>query len=203
MADLVWIDINPIANPTKDRKAEFNPPIKTVMVGELVFWRNHDEQEVHQPRPAGGANNAWVKTSIAKKLGDQPGTSNTRAFLSGTTTDGAAYVCAIHPKEAGTIIVRNNIDINNVPGAGAGDPQAAFNPDSQTVKAGEAFIWSNNDIKPHWPAPSVQQKTAWIKRAIDSGQKSETISISDATGEDGLTYVCALHPKEKGTLIVE
>ena len=202
MPQEVSIDINPIDNPTHDRRAEFNPPTQTAMVGDLIFWRNNDEQEVHQPKPVNGANNAWVKAPISVKLDDQPGTSNVHGEASGTTAKGKAYECVQHPNETGTLIVRNNIDINNAPGVTLDKPQAVFKPTPQTVQVDEVFIWSNNDIRAHWPAPSQAQKTAWLKEAIKPGQTSETVSLSNATGKNGLTYVCTLHPNEIGILIV-
>lgn len=203
MPQEVPIDINPISNPTPSQTASFNPPTQTVMVNDLVFWRNNDAQATHQPKPVGGADDDWVKVPISKKLGTQVDTSNTVSFGPGTTKAGVPYVCALHANEKGTIIVRNNININNVPGAAVGAPQASFNPGTQTVQVNEVFIWSNNDVNSHWPAPSAQQQNAWMTQAIPSGKTSQNISISTPTDADGLAYICVLHPNEKGTIIVE
>jgi plastocyanin len=203
MPQEVPIDINPISNPNPSQTASFNPPTMTVMVNDLVFWRNNDTQATHQPKPAGGADDAWVKVPISKKLGTQVDTSNTLSFGPGTTKQGVPYVCALHANEKGTLIVRNNININNVPGAETGDPQASFNPGTQTVQVNELFIWSNNDVNQHWPAPSLQQQNAWMSQAIQPGKTSQNISFGQATDEDGLTYICALHPDETGIIVVQ
>lgn len=201
MANEVSIDINPLGYPTSTVKAEFDPPTKTVIAGDLVFWRNNDTQSEHQPKPVGGADDAWVSDPIVTMLDDQPGTSNTLSFDPGTNKDGVPYQCALHPQETGTIIVLNNINIKGVPGAQPGAAQAAFAPAKQTIVVNEGFIWTNNDVQAHWPAPSVDQKTAWMQEAIQPGQKSCTVSFTQSN--PSLAYVCAIHANEKGTIVVQ
>jgi plastocyanin len=201
MGQEVKIDINPIVTPTNTVKAAFDPPTMTVMAGDLVYWRNNDKQNTHQPKPANGANNAWVTDPISVMQDDEPGTSNTTSFGTGTNKNGVPYVCAQHPAETGTIIVLNNVNINSVPGAQPTSPQASFAPGKLNLAVNEGFIWTNNDVKAHWPAPSVAQKTAWLQEAIQPGQKSKTVSFAQSNA--GLAYVCAIHDNEQGTIVVK
>lgn len=199
MGDEVTININPIPQPTSNKTAAFDPQTIRVLAGDLVFWRNNDEKYVHQPKPVGGADDAWVKSPIPVKVDDQPGTSNTLSFNSGTTQNGVPYVCAKHSGETGTIIAYNLININSKAGAKPTDPQVTFAP-NLTVKVNECFIWINNDVNAHWPAPSVDQKTAWLQQAIQPGQNSAVVSIAQSSPQ--FVYVCALHPNETGKLTV-
>ena len=199
MGDEVQININPIAQPTSNKTAVFDPQTIRVLAGDLVYWRNNDEKSVHQPKPVGGADNAWVKSPIPTKEDDQPGTSNTLSFNSGTTQNGVPYVCAKHSGETGTIIAYNLININSKAGAKPTDPQVGFAP-NLTVKVNECFIWINNDVNAHWPAPSVDQKTAWLQQQIEPGQNSAVVSIAQSSPQ--FVYVCALHPNETGKLTV-
>jgi plastocyanin len=201
MGQEVKIDINPVANPTNTVKAAFSPQTMTVMCGDLVYWRNNDTKNVHQPRPANGADDAWVKDPISVMEDDEPGTSNTLSFDPGTNRNGVPYVCAEHPAETGTIIVLNNVNINTVQGAQPTSPQASFAPGKLNLVVNEGFIWSNNDVKAHWPAPSVAQKTAWLQEAIQPGQKSKTVFFTQSN--EGIAYVCAIHENEKGTIAIK
>jgi len=132
---------------------------------------------------------------------DQPATSNTLSFGSGTTRNGVPYVCAQHSGETGTIIAYNLININSKAGAKPTDPQVGFVPGKLSVKVNECFIWINNDVNPHWPAPSVDQKTAWLPQQVEPGKNSAVVCIGQPTSGD-LVYVCALHPNETGKLNV-
>ena len=201
MAQQVKIDIDPIPQPLSNKTAVFNPPKIVVMAGDLVFWRNNDTRFVHQPMPVGGAPNAWVTTPIAVKLGDDAATSNTVSFNSGTTINGVPYTCAQHSGETGTIIAVNNINIKSLPGAQPNAPQAAFAPAKQNLKVNEAFVWSNNDGVAHLPAPSTSQPNAWFGSPIQPGQKSPVFYLTQSN--PNLTYVCALHPNETGTIVVQ
>ncbi|HYP28566.1 MAG TPA: hypothetical protein VE262_17780 [Blastocatellia bacterium] len=201
MAQQVKIDIDPTPQPLSNKTAVFNPQKIVVTAGDLIFWRNNDTRYTHQPKPVNGATNAWVTTPISVKLDDQAGTSNTLSFNSGTTISGVPYVCAQHSGETGTIIAVNNININNLPGAQPGAAQAAFAPKKQTLGVNEAFVWSNNDGTAHWPAPSTSQQNAWFQAPIQPGQKSPVFYLTQSN--PNLTYVCALHPNETGTIVVQ
>ncbi len=201
MAQEVKIDIDPIPQPLSNKTAVFNPQKIVVMAGDLVFWRNNDTRFVHQPKPVGGADDAWVSVPISTKLGDQAGTSNTLSFAPGTNRSGVPYVCAQHSGETGTIVVVNNINIKNLPGAQPGTPQAAFAPAKQTIAVNEGFVWSNNDDTAHWPAPSTSQQNAWFGAPVQPGQKTPMLYFTQSN--PNLTYVCALHPNETGTIVVQ
>lgn len=201
MGQEVKIEINPVANPTNTVKAAFSPQIMTVMCGDLVYWRNNDKQNVHQPKPANGANDAWVEDPISVKLDDEPGTSNTLSFDPGTNRNGVPYVCVQHPAETGTIIVLNNVNINSVAGAQPTSPQASFAPGKLNLVVNEGFIWTNNDVREHWPAPTGGPKNAWLGAPIQPGQKSATVFFTQSN--PNLTYVCAIHGNEQGTIAVK
>jgi plastocyanin len=98
------------------------------------------------------------------------------------------------------------IAINKVSHRKSGQPRATFKPESQTVAVGDIISWRNNDSVPHWPAPSVAGKTDWMDFQIPGKKKNQpaptsqqALSFSAATT---VTYVCALHPDETGTIIV-
>jgi plastocyanin len=201
MGDEVPININPFFPPSGNKAAVFDPQTIRVLAGDLIYWRSNDRNSIHQPKPVGGADNAWVKSPIPTMQDDQPATSNTLSFGSGTTRNGVPYVCALHPGETGTIIAYNLININSKAGAKPTDPQVGFVPGKLSVKVNECFIWINNDVNPHWPAPSVDQKTAWLPQQIEPGKNSAVVCIGQPTSGD-LVYVCALHPNETGKLNV-
>jgi plastocyanin len=199
MGQEVKIDIDPIFPPSSNKTAEFDPQTITVLAGDLVYWRNTDSNSSHQPKPVGGADDAWVKSPIPTIQDNQPATSNPVSFNAGTNKNGVPYVCAKHPGETGTIKALNLININSKPGAKPTDPQVGFAPLNMQVAVNECFIWINNDVNAHWPAPSVAQKTAWLQQAIQPGQNSAVVSIAQSN-PTGLPYICALHPNETGTL---
>lgn len=201
MAQQVKIDIDPIPQPLSNKTAVFNPQKIVITAGDLVFWRNNDTRFVHQPKPVNGAANAWVTTPISVKMDDQAGTSNTLSFNSGTTISGVPYVCAQHSGETGTIVAVNNINIKNLPGAQPGTPQAQFAPGKMTLGVNEAFVWSNLDVAAHLPAPSASNPNGWFGSPIQPGQKSPIFYFTQSN--PNLTYVCALHPNETGTIVVQ
>jgi hypothetical protein len=215
MAQELSIEINAISNPSSTQTAQFVPSPKTVMVNDLVFWRNNDTRASHQPMPVGGPRDAWVTKPIPpavdSPLGGGAATSNTFSYgPSGTTKQGIPYTCALHSGEKGTLVVLNNITI--VPNAGApvGDPIAIFPDDPDTAptfNVNEAFVFINNDSNAHWPAPSLQQQNAWMSQAIQPGAVSPPIAISQPTGPNLLSYICVLHNKgaaaEAGVLAVQ
>jgi len=199
MGQEVKIDIDPTPQPIGTKTAVFNPQTIRVLAGDLVYWRNNDKNYGHQPKPVGGADNAWVKSQIPPMQDDQPATSNTVSFTAGTISTGVPYVCARHSGETGTIIAYNLININSKAGAKPTDPQVGFAPLNMTVSVNECFIWINNDVNAHWPMPSGGPQTAWLPQAIQPGKNSAVVSIAQPN-PTGITYVCALHPNETGTL---
>jgi plastocyanin len=81
--------------------ATFNPQNLAISVGDIVFWRNNTSSP-HQPKPPGGANNAWVD-EIPGKLPDQPAPTSRQVTFGDTGTYN--YVCAFHSQETGSIAV--------------------------------------------------------------------------------------------------
>jgi len=86
----------------------------------------------------------------------------------------------------------------------AGKP-AVFDPNPRTAQADDSVFWFNSDpANPHWPAPSVSQKTAWFQYQIPSGGSSDPVGLPsyDPPQAYTLNYVCALHPSETGQIDV-
>ena len=81
-----------------------------------------------------------------------------------------------------------------------------FTPQSQTVAPGDIIYWRNNDSHPHWPAPSVAGKTNWMDFQIPGKLPGEPAPTSQQAvsfaAKATVTYVCALHPDETGTIDV-
>ncbi|HZS46508.1 MAG TPA: plastocyanin/azurin family copper-binding protein [Blastocatellia bacterium] len=99
------------------------------------------------------------------------------------------------------------IAIDKVDNAPQGQPQAAYDPPSQTVTAGDIIYWRNNDDIPHWPAPNAQSETAWMDYQIPGklqGQPAPTSQQAVSFSAAGTyNYVCALHPDETGTIVAQ
>ena len=216
MAQELSIEINPISNPSPTQTAQFVPSPKTVMVNDLVFWRNNDTKASHQPMPVGSTDpTVWVTKPIPpavdSPLGGGTATSNTFSYgPSGTTKQGIPYTCALHTGERGTLVVLNNITIAPNAGAPVGEPIAVFPDDPDTAptfNVNEAFVFINTDSHAHWPAPSLQQKTAWMSQPVQPGDVSPPIAISQPTGANPLSYICVLHATgptaEAGVLAVQ
>jgi plastocyanin len=98
------------------------------------------------------------------------------------------------------------IDIN------PGQPNASFSPNPLGVGKNTVISWRNNDTQhPHWPtpAPAAGQpvvNNAWMDFQIPAKLPNEpaptsiqTVNFADAGTYD---YVCALHPNEKGSIVV-
>jgi len=85
--------------------ASFKPQSQTVAAGDIVYWRNNDEQAEHQVKPTVGANDAWWDFPIPQKLQAQPAPTSQQA-VSFSAAATITYVCALHPNEKGTIIVQ-------------------------------------------------------------------------------------------------
>jgi plastocyanin len=96
------------------------------------------------------------------------------------------------------------ITIDRKPGQALAD----FNPQSLTVAAGDIINWCNNDeTDAHWPAPIKGKSDDWMDNPIPiklpdqpSPTSQQQLSFSAATN---VTYICALHPEETGTIIVQ
>ena|SRR5215467_1303148 len=81
----------------------------------------------------------------------------------------------------------------------AGKP-AVFDPSPLTVYVNDSVSWTNDDSVAHWPAPSAATPKAWLDYQIAPNYESNQVSFNP--GNYTLNYVCALHPQEKGQIIV-
>jgi plastocyanin len=87
-------------------QAQFNPQSLTIANGDVVFWRNNTSQP-HQPKPAGGDDDAWME-EIPGKLPDQPAPTSrqvTFALSTGETSATFNYTCAFDETMTGAITV--------------------------------------------------------------------------------------------------
>ena len=88
-----------------------------------------------------------------------------------------------------------------------GQPLAQFSPANRAAGVGDDIFWSNTDEKDqHWPAPSVAKKTDWMDNPIPiklPNQPAPTSQFLSFSGATTITYVCALHPEETGTITVQ
>ena len=79
---------------------------------------------------------------------------------------------------------------------------ATFDPNPITVVQNDSVFWHNSDPKnAHWPAPSADNKTAWLDFQVPPNSESSQISFNPGAPYT-LNYVCALHEGEKGTIKV-
>lgn len=85
--------------------AKFNPASQTVAAGDIVYWRNNDEQAEHQIKPLVGAKDAWWDYPLPEKLQGKPAPTSQQA-VSFSAAATITYVCALHPTEQGTIVVQ-------------------------------------------------------------------------------------------------
>jgi plastocyanin len=44
-----------------------------------------------------------------------------------------------------------------------------FSPQTANSYAGDSITWFNGDSQPHWPAPNVANRTAWVRQEIQPG----------------------------------
>jgi len=106
----------------------------------------------------------------------------------------AAIVCAV-----GVLLADTNA--NSAPAAPKPSTQTVivegtgFQPETLTVRRGDTVVWQNKDPFPHtataagvFDSHNIPANASWKYTARKSGRYS---------------YVCALHPNMKGTLIVE
>lgn len=86
--------------------AAFNPRTLTVAAGDLINWCNNTSRS-HKLVLKSDPSVVWVEM-IPGKLDGQPApTSQTGVTLgAATSSTGIDYICADHPDEIGTIIVK-------------------------------------------------------------------------------------------------
>ena len=82
----------------------------------------------------------------------------------------------------------------------AGTP-AVFDPNPQMAQPNDSVFWFNGDKVAHWPAPSAANKKGWLDFQIPPNASSTQIALNPPAPYC-LNYVCALHPNEKGQIMV-
>jgi plastocyanin len=82
----------------------------------------------------------------------------------------------------------------------AGTP-ALFVPNPLTAYPNDSVYWYNGDKVAHWPAPSAANPKGWLDYQIAPDSESGQISLNPPAPYT-LTYVCALHPGERGQIKV-
>jgi hypothetical protein len=83
----------------------------------------------------------------------------------------------------------------------AGTP-ATFNPTPLTAKVNDSIYWYNGDsTQAHWPAPSASNPKGFMDYQIEPNGSSSQISLNPPAPYI-LSYICALHPGEKGQIKV-
>jgi plastocyanin len=78
--------------------ATFDPNPLTCFVNDSVFWFNGDPKQSHWPAPSVANKTQWLDFQIT------PNTPSNQITFSKVKT--YKYVCANHPNETGTIIVK-------------------------------------------------------------------------------------------------
>jgi plastocyanin len=96
---------------------------------------------------------------------------------------------------------------------------AQFSPQDKTVSPGDIVFWQNNDEdSAHQPKPTNGADDDWVPliptKANGVASTSQQVSFSQRTKQDPddpkkqipipytMTYVCAIHPDETGTINV-
>lgn len=71
-----------------------------------------------------------------------------------------------------------------------------FQPETLTVKAGDAIVWINKDLFPH---TATSEAGGFNSAGIDAGSSWQHVPKAKGT----FAYVCSFHPTMKATLRVE
>lgn len=165
----------------------FDPQVQQVQAGDSVFWFNQDANTEHQPYPSGGSTTLWFAAPIPPRA-----TSDQVRFANAGST---AYACALHDDETGTIDVAAIVQIGPTFDGGVG-----FVPQALALNKGQSVVWNNCDDKPHRPMPKEGPEDAWLQHDIEPGDTSPPVAFNDVAPL--ITYVCALHSGETGTITV-
>ena len=164
----------PLGFDPVQRQAQYNTATGN---GDAVFWFNEDKHASHHPVPETGT---WNIGEIG------PETSSDQLQLNAVGS--FKYKCALHEDEpAAEILVANPVLI-----AAGADPLFGG---ALAISKGQCVSWGNADENPHQPCPDSGDP--WFTEPIASGDLSAPITINDS-----VTYHCALHPSETGTIDV-
>ena len=169
-------------------------PAATANQSDMVFWYN-DDKETHFPVPR------CENLKVAAGAATPPYQPIPQPKLAQTIT----YVCALHPRESGTLTIDND------PG---GPPQAAGTVGSSkqidiglggtfaevNVLQSETVVWQNNDRQTHWPVPNCTGLQVKPQAASNGTQ----IFPPPLGAPVAITYGCAMpgHESERGTINV-
>ena len=90
------------------------------------------------------------------------------------------------------------------------DGGVSFQPTPQSVTPADNLFWVNHDeASAHQPTPDASDPTAWMPYPIQAKQPGQPAPQSRGLAFAGkkkksyqITYVCALHPQETGTIDV-
>lgn len=91
----------------------------------------------------------------------------------------------------------------------AGQSNAAFNPRTLTVAAGDIINWRNNTSRSHRLVLRSNPSVVWVDMIPGKleGQPAPTsqrgVTLGAATASTGIDYICADHTDEIGTIIVK
>lgn len=75
----------------------------------------------------------------------------------------------------------------------------AFHPAELAVAPGDTVVWINRDIVPHTATATGGGRSRWDTGQLAQGQSGRVV----ARRVGKASYVCALHPSMRGTLIIE
>lgn len=86
----------------------------------------------------------------------------------------------------------------------------SFQPTPQSVTPADNLFWVNNDeASAHQPTPDANDPTAWMPYPLQAKRPGLPAPQSRGLTFSGkkkasyqITYVCAIHPNEKGTIDV-
>ena len=171
-----------------DDAGGFVPGELTVDLGQAIAFVNAHSDE-HTATGSGFDTGIIPESGVATVVMEEPGVF--------------AYACQIHPVMTGRVSVRDESGVvpqavqQEVP-AGATTvsiANLAFDPAEISVSTGSIVVWSNDDAVPH-TATSVAG-------VFDSGIFDPGATFSWTFGQPGtFPYVCQLHPRMQGTVVV-
>jgi plastocyanin len=77
----------------------------------------------------------------------------------------------------------------------------AFLPATLTVPPGTTVTWSNHDEEPHnvVDVPVAGQPRVFRSQAVDGGEKYSFVFSQPGT----YNYICSIHPRMQGTIVVK
>lgn len=83
-------------------------------------------------------------------------------------------------------------------------PRVMFDPDPLQAKVWDQIFWTNRDSEAHWPALLKKNgelnETFFMPNQI--APNGDTSSVFAPNAKASYTYVCSLHPEERGTIEV-